>query len=296
MVGRRLVGAALVVVVVTALAWWLFHLMRPELFPAAPSWPQQWRDYLTGVFLHFDLGQSRAAGNPDVAWVLRQGLPADASLFFGGLAAGVCGGLLAGAYAARHRRGRLAGLINGAGMVALCSPVYVVGLGLLLLFGSEIGMVGVPVGILKYVAFADDPLRWLGALVVPWLVLGAPLAGLVARIMYGATRDALDEDPVRTALAKGVSPRRALLRHAAPLGAAPALAVVSASANVLVTNMILTERVFQVPGVFLRLPPAVGSADVAMILGLTLVGAAFVATTSLLLDLTLLALDPRVRR
>lgn len=296
-VARRLVAAAVVVVLVTALAWWLLHAMRPELFPAEPAWPTQWREYLVGGFLHFDFGESRSAGTPEISWVLRQGLPADASLFVGGLATGLAGGLLLGAWAAHHRRGRVAGVLKGGALVLMCAPVYVVGLGLLLLLGDEIGLLGAPVGIpLKYVEFADAPAGWVGALVVPWMVLGAPIAGMIALLTAGGTREALEEDPVRTARAKGVSSRRALLGHALPLGAAPALGAVSASANLVVTNMVLTERVFQVPGVFLRLPAAVGSADVAMILALTMVGAAFVALTSIVLDVAIAVLDPRVSR
>ena len=244
---RRVAGAAAVVVVATALSWVLLRALRPDMFPADPAWPAQWREYLTSAFLHFDLGQSRAINRP-VAGLVREGVPADLSLFAGGLVFGLLGGLAGGTLAAGRGRGAAASAAQLGGMAMFCSPVYVTGMSLLLLFGAGIAMIDVGVGIpVKYVEFGEGPGRWLGALITPWIVLGLPLAGLTMRMMYAATREALSEEPVRTARAKGVPSRSILFGHAAPLGAGPALALASASANLMLTNMILTERVFQVP-------------------------------------------------
>jgi peptide/nickel transport system permease protein len=293
MVGRHVLGAAAVVVLVTALAWILLHSLRPDLFgPDADLF-----GYLGRVFLHFDFGTSEGLGRPDVAEVLRERVPADAALFLGGLAVGMLGGIAGGAYAATRGRSASAWLMQAAAMLAMCTPVYVVGMSFLLLFGQDIAIVDLGVGIpVKYVEFDDSPVRWLGALVVPWIVLGLPLAGLLLRSMYGATREALAEEPVRTARAKGLSERLVLRRHAVPLGVGPALSLAGAAANVMLTNMVLLERVFNVPGVFQRLPQSVGQADVAMLLALTLVGAVFVSLTSMISDVLLAWVDPRVRR
>jgi peptide/nickel transport system permease protein len=293
-VGRRLVGAVAAVILTTAVAWLLLHALRPELFAPQPSWQTQFWEYLRDAFGHFDLGTTR--GGIDVAQLVRQSVPADLSLFAGGIAFGLGVGLVGGAYAARGGRGPLAWLIQLLAMIAMCTPVYVVGLSLLLLFGAEIAVINLGVGIpLKYVPFSESPARWLGAMIVPWIVLGLPLAGMTLRSMYGATREALEQEPVRTARAKGLSERSILLGHAAPLGASSTLALVGSSANIMLTNMILTERVFAVPGVFLTVPQAIAGADIALLLALTMVGAAFVTLTATVMDLTLAWLDPRVR-
>jgi peptide/nickel transport system permease protein len=283
---------AVVVVLATAIGFLLLRGLRPDLFPdGAALLP-----YLEGVFLHFDFGTSRAVGRPAVADAVREGIGADAVLFAGGLTLGLLGGLLGGAFAAGRGRGAAAWSVQAVALVAFGAPVFVVGLSALLLFGDGIGVVGPGAVIpLRYVPISDGVTPWLRALIAPWVVLALPLAGLLLRSMYGATREALAEEPVRTALAKGVSPRRSLLRHAAPLGAGPALSLVGATANITLLNLALVERVFNVPGVFAQLPQAVATGDAAVLLALTAVGAAFVALTALVSDVLLAVLDPRIR-
>ena len=72
-----------------------------------------------------------------------------------------------------------------------------------------------------YVPFAESPLRWAGALLVPWLVLGLPLAGVSLRMMRASMSEVLDEDYLRTAKAKGLRPRTVVRRHAVPSAVAP---------------------------------------------------------------------------
>jgi hypothetical protein len=70
-------------------------------------------------------------------------------------------------------------------MVFLCAPVYVTGLGLLLLFGAGIAASGIGIVPLEYVPFEESPLRWLGSMIVPWIVLGLPLAALLGVVLAG---------------------------------------------------------------------------------------------------------------
>ncbi len=289
---RRLAGAAVVVVAVTALSWLLLRWMRPDQFPAQPSWWTQFHEYMTGVFLHREWGES--ARGEDLTRFVTSGVRADASLLFGGLAVGLLGGFAGGALLAGRGRGRLASAGQFVALAAMAAPVYVTGLMVLLLFGDDIARVDLGFGVpLKYVEFDVSPARWLTSLLAPWLVLGLPLAGVTLRVMYGATREALEDDPVRLARAKGVPERLVLLRHAGPLGAAPALSVVSASANVMVLNMVLLEKVFSVPGTFRLIPQALADGDVNLIVAMSTVAALFVAVTTAFADVLLRRLDPR---
>ena len=99
----------------------------------------------------------------------------------------------------------------------MCAPVYVVALMVLLLFGAGLGMVGFLAHIpTAYVPFAESPLRWAGALLVPWIVLGLPLAGVSLRMMRASMTEVLDEDYLRTAHGEGPAPAH---RRAPPRGA-----------------------------------------------------------------------------
>jgi peptide/nickel transport system permease protein len=291
----RVLGVALVVVLATACAWILFHLLRPELFRGRGdmgSLPH----YLDRAFLHFDFGRSQQGGQRPVADLIREGLPADVSLLAGGLAFGLLFGVGGGIACARRPRGWFSRGAQAVAMVGVCAPVYVVGLMALLFFGSDIGVIPFGIGIpLRYVEFGDSPSRWLGALIVPWIVLGLPLGGMCLRVMLGQMVEVGDEEYVRAARAKGLTEWRILRRHVAPAALAPTAMLASSAMPLLVTNVVLVEQVFSVPGVFRDLTHSIGTANTPLILGMTAVGALLIAVTTFLFDLLLVWLDPRVR-
>jgi peptide/nickel transport system permease protein len=291
----RIAGGAWVVVSATATAWLLFHLLRPNLFAGETgSLPGELWHYLERAFLHFDFGRSRGGSERPVADLIREGVPADVSLLAGGLVVGMALGVAGAIVCARAPRGLVSRGVQAFALVGMSAPVYVVGLSALLLFGQDIGTV--PLGIpLHYVPFGDSPLRWLGSLVVPWLVLGIPLAGMCLRTMLGEMVEVGGEDYIRAARAKGLSERAIRRRHIAPAALAPTAMLASASMPLLLTNAVLVERVFSVPGVFRDFIAAIGTANATLIFGATAVGAALIAITTLLFDGFLVWLDPRVR-
>jgi peptide/nickel transport system permease protein len=292
----RLLSVAAVVVMVTAITWLVIHLLRPEPFAGDPrSLFHQLADYLRDAFLHFDLGQSWEGSNPQVADVLREGIPADLWLLGGGMVFGIVTGLAAGTYVGARPRTLLSRVIESVAMVFLCAPVYVVGLSALLLFGVSIALA--PVGFipLKYVPFGDSPARWLGSLIVPWIVLGLPLAGMCTRMMNSSVREVLHEEFIRTALAKGISERTMLRRHVAPAAAAPVFTLAGVTVPVMVTNMVLVELTFSIPGVFQNVRESMQRADFPMVQGTVIAAAFLVAIASLVVDVLLAWLDPRIR-
>jgi peptide/nickel transport system permease protein len=288
-----LIGIAVVVVAATACAWIMFHLLRPQLFSGEEdSLPR----YLERAFLHFDFGRSQQGAQRPVADLIREGLPADVSLLAGGLLFGVAAGVGGGILCARRPRGAVSRGAQAVAMVALCAPVYVVGLMALLLFGADIGMLDLGVGIpLHYIDFDHSPTGWLGALIVPWIVVGLPLAGMCLRVMLGQMVEVGGEDYIRAARAKGLSERTVLRRHVAPVALGPTATLASSAMPLLITNAVLVEQVFSVPGVFRDLTRSIGNSNTTLILGMTAVGALLIATTTLLFDLLLVWLDPRVR-
>jgi peptide/nickel transport system permease protein len=295
-VARRLFGLVAVVVLVTLVTWISIHGLRPEAFQfdQRPTL-EQLADYLYQAFIHFELGNSFQRPNPPVSGMLRQGLPADLWLLFGGMAFGLVLGITAGAYVGSRPRRPLARAIEGVSMLFLCAPVYVVGLSALLLFGVGIGVTGIGFIPVKYVPFEDSPLRWLGSMIVPWIVVGLPLAAVCERMMNSSVREVLHEEFIRTAMSKGISNRRMLRRHAVPAAAAPVLTLAGVTVPVMVTNMVLVELTFSIPGVFQAFRSSMDNEDYPVIQGIVLAAALLVALGSLMVDLALAWLDPKTR-
>ena len=290
---RRLVSAILVMVVVAAITWTMLHGLRPESF----SPDDRLLDYLLDVFLHQDFGRVRGAPRPQIEGLLRESLGPSLWLLGGGVAAGLALGLLGGMIAAARRGTVVARAIEVAAVFALCAPVYWVGLMLLVLFAPVGGAIDAPFDIRDgtYVPFAEDPKQWFDALIVPWLVLGAPLAGMCVRMMRSSTIDVLDEDFIRTARAKGLRGRQVLRRHVLPAGAAPTVSLAGANMALMVTNLVLVERIFNVPGVFRYTTEAMNDGEFEILQALVIVGAFMVVAGNLLVDLALSWLDPRTR-
>jgi peptide/nickel transport system permease protein len=285
-----------VIVGAVSVAWWLLYALRRDLFPDEPSGPALYRDYVEGAFLHLDFGRSYATGRP-VAVHMREGLPADAALLAGGVVAGLALGAGAGLLLALRPRTASARAIEVLATLAISTPVFVVGFGVLLLFGDEIGAFNLGLGIpIRYTPFAEDPVRWATGMLVPWLVLGLPLAGLCVRTTAASAGDVLAQDFVRAARARGIGGRRLAARHVLPVAASPALAIASTSASLMLTNMVLVEKTFAIPGFMQLVQRSVGQADVPVLLGLSITGALFVVLTTAVLQAVVDRLDPRARR
>ena len=212
------------------------------------------------------------------------------------MAVGLVGGIAGGAYCAARPGSAKARALETGAVLFMCAPVYVVGLTLLLLFGAGLAMVRSGIYIpTSYTSFGDSPLRWAGSLLVPWLVLGLPLAGLCLRMMRSSMTDILGEDYLRTAMAKGLSRRTVVRRHAVPSAVAPVFSLTGVSMPIVVTNLVLIEQVFSVPGVFTGMKRGIAAGDFDLLFGLTAVAAGLVAVSSLVTELVLAWLDPRVR-
>lgn len=292
----RLLSVAAVVVMVTAITWLAIHVLRPEPFAGDERHLLvQLGDYLQRAFLHFDLGNSWERERAPVADKLREGLPADLWLLGGGLAFGVVAGIAAGAYVASAPRSAAARTIETVSMIFLCAPVYVVGLALLLLFGAGIAVLGLGFIPLRYVPFEESPLRWLGSLIVPWIVLGLPLAAVCERMMNSAMREVMNEEFVRTATAKGLSRSVVLRRHAVPAALAPVFTLAGVTVPVMVTNMVLVELTFSIPGAFQTVRESMLEADFPVVQGTVIAAAFLVAIATLVVDVALAWLDPRTR-
>lgn len=300
---RKLAVAVVVVLGVAVLNFLTFHLLKPELFSGDGPLLHQLRAFVTAAVLHQDLGRSWTTGHREISGMVAEGLPADAALLVGGILAGALAGLAGGALCAVRPQAPAAVLLDRVAALAICAPVYWIGLVAIYAFSPDIGAFGIPLfgGQGTYRPLTEDPVAWLRGLLLPWIVLGLPVAGMCLRMMRQTMRDSLEEDYMRTALGKGLRWRTAVRRHAAPAGATPVIALAGVSMATIVTNAILVERTFDIPGV-LRLTTAAmgsiegkGTVDYPLLQGIVITGAFFVVLGNLVADMAHAALDPRVR-
>jgi peptide/nickel transport system permease protein len=293
---RGVVSVVVVIVGVTALTWLAINVLRPDLRAGDHRMILvALGDYLQRAFLHFDFGQSFTSRR-EVSDLIRQGLPADLSLLGGALVFGLAAGVAGGAYCAARPRTRGTRLLETSAALFMCAPVYVVGLVTLLLFGTGLGMVGFLAHIpTAYISFSHSPLGWAGSLLMPWIVLGLPLYGVALRMMRASMTEVLHEDYLRTAMAKGLRPRTVVRRHAVPSAVAPVFSLVIVTMPVVVTNLVLIEQVYSIPGVFTGMRRGIAAGDFDLLFALTAVAAAFVAIAGLVAEGVLAWLDPRLR-
>jgi peptide/nickel transport system permease protein len=294
---RRILAAAFIAVLVSAITFAMLHVLRPESFLDPRPLPTQLGDYLWGAFTSFDLGNSRQPPFRPVADLIRERMWADFSLFAGAAVFGVAAGMAGGVYCARRAGTWRARTVSSLAMVALCAPVYWVALIVMLLFGEGVGSIAqIPIidtGL--YEPFFSNPVAWFGSLLVPWIVAGLPLAAMCLRLTTASMIDNADADFLRTALGKGLSERRVAVRHALPYAASPTISFAGSYATLLVGNALLVEQIFNIPGVFRYTPGAISNGDFELLQGMVIVGAVLVVLGNLIADLLLARLDPRIR-
>jgi peptide/nickel transport system permease protein len=294
---RRLVAVVLIAVGASALVFLVLHGMFPETFNDTHPLFVELFIFLKQTFLHADLGQSVVRPWGDVRTLIGRGLAADASLIVGGLVAGFLMGVGAGALAARRPRSPLARALDVVGLLALCTPVYVMGMAAILLFAPSVGA-PLPVFIFEphmYQSLAHDPVAWFRGLLVPWIIVGLPLAAVNMRLTRADLQEARNEDFVRTASAKGLPPWVVVSRHMLPVAVPPAVSLTGSYVPLLVGNALLVEQVYDIPGSFQLIPHALDVGNYPIIQGLVIISAVFVVVCNGVADIVLAALDPRVR-
>ena len=170
-------------------------------------------------------------------------------------------------------------------------PGFVVGYFLVYVFALNLRWVPVQ----GYAHMADGLWPWFQRLILPAITLGFAYLALIGRITRTAMLDVLAEDYVRTAKAKGVSPAPILLRHALKNAGVPIITVIGIGIALLIGGVVVTETVFNIPGIGRLVVDAIQKRDYPVIQGVTLVFAAVYVLVNLLIDISYTFIDPRVR-
>jgi peptide/nickel transport system permease protein len=136
---------------------------------------------------------------------------------------------------------------------------------------------------------------WFSHWIMPWCVLAVLYAAFYARLSRSNLLETMSEDYIRTARAKGLSEKRVVLRHGLRAGLTPIVTVFGLDLAALLGGAIITESIFNLPGIGQLTVQAVGGQDLNAIAVITLVAATFVVIANLVVDVLYAFLDPRVR-
>ncbi len=236
-------------------------------------------------------------GRQTIAAMLHDRAPVDLQLIIGGMLLGTFLGIVAGRWCAAYPRTWITRALRVAIAFLLSCPPYFLALVVLVLFSWNSGDYTLPFvsGQGDYRPFGEDPLAFVKAMWVPWVCCALPLAALVARLAEVSLSEALSEDFVRTARAKGLAERQVLNRHALPVSTPPIAAMTGVNVSTMLINAAAIEYGFALPGMFLTIRGAIFGRDVAVLEALVLECVILVVVANLLVDVFQVRLDPRVR-
>jgi len=311
---RRLLWVIVLLFVVSLVTFVIFYLF-PSADPAAlragrqpnpqlveeirhnlgldKPWYEQYFDYMKNLVLHFDFGYSYQ-NNISVRTQIFDRLPATISLAFGAAVIFLVVGIVVGTISGTRRHSLLDRFTMGGSLVAISAPVYWLGLLSLYLFANDIGKVKIFEGAGTYVPLSQDPAQWFASLILPWLVLSATFTAIYARLLRGNLIEVMSEDYIRTARAKGLRERRVVVRHGVRSAITPLVTAAGIDIGVLLGGAILTESVFNIPGIGRLAYDSIVNSDLPMIQGTVLLGAFFIIFANLIVDILYAFIDPRV--
>lgn len=234
-----------------------------------------------------------------MADMLRERVPIDIVLLVSGLLIGTLLGVAGGRWCARRPDTRVTRALHGITAVQLSSPPFFQALVVLIYVSSNAGeLVHLPFISSQgdYVPFADDPLGWVKAVWVPCLLTGLPLAAVVLRLTETTLRESLQQDFIRTAIAKGISERRMVNLHALPVASPGIVAMVGANVGATLLTVAVMEYAFALPGMFRVIYSAALFHDVPVLEALVIEGVVLVTIANFLVDAFQTKLDPRIAR
>jgi ABC-type dipeptide/oligopeptide/nickel transport system permease component len=241
-----------------------------------------------GAVLTGNLGQSLSSGRTVIQEVLLV-LPSTIQLTVAAIVIGIVLGLPLGILAALGRNSWIDYVSRLVSLIGLSFPAFVSGILLLIVFAIHLGWFPV------LTSDSADPLERLRSLALPALNLGLILMAYVVRVTRSSMLGVLGEDYIRTARAKGVTPMRLVMRHALRNGLIPVVTVVGLYFGTLIGNSVLTEIIFNRPGLGKLIFGALNSRDYTLLEGLMIIFAICVIIVNTLTDLTYGLIDPRVK-
>lgn len=235
------------------------------------------------------LGYSFRSGDT-VTHLIAQALPATVALAVGAFVLWMLIGVTSGVVAALNRGRWPDRVLVTLSLIGYSLPVFFIGLLLLVFLVIRWNWLPYP----SYASLLEDPGQWFTSLLLPWLAVATVYAAFYTRLVRGEVLDVQNQDFIRAAQATGVAPRRLLLRHILRAALTPIVTAAGLDLAGLLGGAVITEAVFNLPGLGRLAISAVTDYDLPLITGVTLVAAMAVIFMNLIVDITYARLDPRV--
>jgi peptide/nickel transport system permease protein len=251
-----------------------------------------WWQFITwiGTLLQGDLGTSLFWGDPVLSLVEQRAAPT-ISLAITTLIIAVSLALVMGVAAAAKAGTAIDRFVMAFAALGFSVPVFVVGYALIFVFAIQLRWLPVQ----GFTPISDGFWPWLRNLILPSIALGLAYVALIARITRTTMLDVLAEDYMRTARAKGVAVRPMLFRHALKNAAVPIVTVIGNGVALLIGGVVITETVFNIPGIGRLVVDAIARRDYPIIQGVILLFSGIYVLVNLAVDLSYTVFDPRVR-
>jgi len=248
-----------------------------------------------GHALRGDLGHSlftpASVPSSNVASGIRGRFPVTLSIAVGGMVVAVLIGLPAGIVAGLRPRSWADRIVTAVSSLGVAVPDFWLAMLLVILLAIKAHLLP-PLG---YTPFSASPSSWFDHLLMPWLALGFGGAATVARQMRGSLIDTLDQDYMRTALAKGLSPSRIVGKHALKNAVSPVVTIVGIQFGYLLGGTFIIENIFSLPGIGAYMITAIGEKDLPVVQGVALLTAVTFVVINLVVDIIYAYLNPKVR-
>ncbi|MGW0613714.1 ABC transporter permease [Streptomyces sp. NPDC002788] len=322
---RRLLAAALIMLVITTITFFIFFALPsdPALLACGKtcspsrlaeikhslgldqSYLTQYWEFLKGLFVGRTFGDQSVSihcGAPclgvsfqtdtPVLTTLLQDFPADLSLGLGAAVTFLVLGVGLGTVAA-VRRGRAADKAAvGLALFGVSVQIYFIGLLLLYLFVDKFQILPTS----GYTPITEDPAGWFKGLILPWATLVLVYLAMYTRLSRSSMLEVFAEDYMRTARAKGLSASTVVLKHGLRAAITPIITIFGMDVGSLIGgSAVITESVFGINGIGKLAVDSVQNSDLPVILGTTLFAATFVVLANVVVDLVYGLVDPRVR-
>jgi peptide/nickel transport system permease protein len=276
-------------------------------------WPVQWKDFAVGVFKGREypedaalrksapelvahcpapcLGYSKV-NSATVTAELKDKIPISTSIAIVAFVLWIGGGVILGAIAALTKGSIVDRGVVGMSLVFYSFPTFWIGLFLLEFVAIKWGWVSVP----SYTPIADGGVfGWLGNLFLPALTLALFYMAGYVRMTRAFVLESMGEDYLRTAKAKGLMPRRILVKHTMRAALTPLVTMAGLDFAGLLGGAVITEQVFNFNGLGKLAVVSIATFDLPTVIGLVLLLAAFVIVANIVVDILYAFIDPRVR-
>jgi peptide/nickel transport system permease protein len=252
-----------------------------------------WVQYLDWAWrlLQGDWGTSFRDGNP-VLTVIARHVPATLLLMGSSTVIAIGIGTWIGIRGATHRYSGFDYMATVGAMVALSIPTFWFGLIGIYVFSLRLGWL--PAGNM-YTIGDGSVLNYLHHLIMPSIVLALVHIAIWSRFMRTATLDAISQEFVKTARAKGVSERRVIMKHVVGNALLPMITLAGVQMPSLLTGALVTETVFTWPGMGRLFLDSLGYSDYPVVMGLLMFSAILTIAANLIADIVVALVDPRIR-